>query len=101
MKKIIVAISLLVLAGSAVAQHHGHGFRHHGHHHGHHRGPGMGWWVAPIVVGAISYELGRQQPIVVQQPVVIQQSPQPLVCTEWKEVQTADGRVYRERTCTQ
>lgn len=99
MKKIIVAISLLVLASSAVAQH--HGFRHHGHHHGHHRGPGMGWWVAPIVVGAISYELGRQQPIVVQQPVVIQQSPQPLVCTEWKEVQTADGRVYRERTCTQ
>ena len=99
MKKIIVAISLLVLAGSAVAQH--HGFRHHGHHGGYHRGPGMGWWVAPIVIGAISYELGRQQPIVVQQPVVIQKSPQPLICTEWKEIQTADGRLYRERTCSQ
>lgn len=99
MKKIIVAISLLVLAGSAVAQH--HGFRHHGHHHGHHRGPGIGWWVAPVVVGAITYELGRQQPIVVQQPVVIQQSPQPVTCTEWKEFQTVDGRLYRERTCSQ
>ena len=99
MKKILVALSLVALTGTAIAQHHGHGFRHHGHH----RGPSMGWWVAPVVVGAISYELGRQQVIVQQQPIVIQQQsiPPSITCTDWKEVQTSDGKIYRERTCTQ
>jgi len=99
MKKILVALSLLVLTGTAMAQYHGHGFRHHGHH----RGPSMGWWVAPVVVGAISYELGRQQVIVQQQPIVIQQQtvPPSITCTEWKEIQGFDGKIYRERTCTQ
>ena len=100
MKKILVALSLLALTGTAIAQHyHGHGFRHHGHH----RGPSMGWWVAPVVVGAIGYELGRQQVIVQQQPIVIQQQsiPPSITCTEWKEVQTSDGKIYRERTCNQ
>jgi len=100
MKKILVALSLLALTGSAMAQHyHGHGFRHHGQY----RGPGVGWWVAPVVVGAIGYELGRQQVIVQQQPVVIQQQSVPgnITCTDWKEVQTSDGKIYRERTCTQ
>ena len=98
MKKILVALSLLALTGTAIAQHHGHGFRHHGHH----RGPSMGWWVAPVVVGAIGYELGRQQVIIQQQPVVIQQSvPPSITCTEWKEIQGSDGKIYRERTCTQ
>jgi hypothetical protein len=98
MKKILVALSLVALTGTAIAQHHGHGFRHHGHH----RGPSMGWWVAPVVVGAIGYELGRQQ-VIVQQPIVIQQQtvPPSITCTEWKEVQTSDGKIYRERTCTQ
>ena len=95
MKKILVALSLVALTGTAIAQHHGHGF--------HHRGPSMGWWVAPVVVGAISYELGRQQVIVQQQPIVIQQQsiPPSITCTDWKEVQTSDGKIYRERTCTQ
>jgi hypothetical protein len=99
MKKILVALSLLALTGTTMAQHHGHGFRHHGHH----RGPGIGWWVAPVVVGAIGYELGRQQVIVQQPSVVIQQQPLPqaITCTEWREIQGADGRIYRERTCTQ
>jgi hypothetical protein len=98
MKKILVALSLLVLTGTAMAQYHGHGFRHHGHH----RGPNLGWWVAPVVVGAISYELGRQQVIVQQQPVIVQQQTvQTQTCTDWKEVQTTDGKIYRERTCTQ
>ena len=98
MKKILVALSLVALTGTAMAQHHGHGFRHHGHH----RGPSMGWWVAPVVVGAISYELGRQQVIVQQQPVIVQQQTvQTQTCTEWKEIQGFDGKIYRERTCTQ
>ncbi len=98
MKKILVALSLVALTGTAMAQHHGHGFRHHGHH----RGPNMGWWVAPVVVGAISYELGRQQVIVQQQPVIVQQQTvQAQTCTDWKEVHTSDGKIYRERTCTQ
>jgi len=99
MKKILVALSLLALTGSAMAQHHGHGFRHHGHY----RGPGVGWWVAPVVVGAIGYELGRQQVIVQQPPVVIQQQtvPPSITCTEWKEIQGLDGKIYKERTCTQ
>jgi len=92
MKKILVALSLLALTGSAMAQH-GHGFRHHGHY----RGPGVGWWVAPVVVGAISYELGRQQQVIVQQ----QPAPINQTCTDWKEVQTPDGKIYRERICSQ
>ena len=103
MKKTLVALTLLVLTGSVMAQHHGHGFRHHGH--GHHRGPGFGWWVAPVVVGAIGYELGRQQvviqqpPVVIQQPSVIYQPNQN--CSPWTETQQSDGSITRTRTCTQ
>jgi hypothetical protein len=99
MKKILVALSLLALTGTSMAQHyHGHGFRHHGHH----RGPGVGWWVAPVVVGAIGYELGRQQ-IIIQQPVVLQ-NPLPApgqICTPWTETQNLDGTITRTRTCNQ
>jgi len=99
MKKILIALSLVALTGTAIAQHHGHGFRHHGHY----RGPSVGWWVAPVVVGAIGYELGRQQVIVQQPSVIIQQQTVPgnITCTEWKETQGLDGKIYRERTCTQ
>ena len=100
MKKILVALALLVVTSTTLAQHHGHGFRHGGHY----RGPGVGWWVAPIVTGVIGYEIARnQQQVIVQQPpIIIQQQPMLGVnCTEWKEIQTSDGRTYRERTCTQ
>jgi hypothetical protein len=101
MKKFLLAVSMLAFAGSAMAQHY-HGFRHHGHH-GHHRGPGFGWWVAPVVVGAIGYELGRQQVIVQQPPVVVQSLPaQPSQnCTPWTETQHSDGTITRTRTCAQ
>jgi len=102
MKKTIIALSLLCAATTALAQHyHGHGFRHHGHY----RAPSAGWWVAPVIVGAIGYELGRQQVIVQPQPTVIVQPqlafPENQTCTPWKEIQTLNGRIYRERTCTQ
>jgi len=92
MKKLI-AIFLLMVSASAFAQHH------HGRHHGHGFRPHS--WIGPTIIGGvIGYELARQQPIIIQQqPVIIQQSPQ--VCTDWKEIQYSDGRIYRERTCSQ
>ena len=101
MKKILLALSLLAVTGTAMAQHyHGNGFRHPGYY----RGPGIGWWVAPVVTGVIGYEIAKQQQVIVQQPpVVIQQQtiPQATTCTDWKEIQGPDGKIYRERTCTQ
>jgi hypothetical protein len=99
MKKILIALALLAVTGSAMAQHyHGHGLRHHGHY----RGPGVGWWVAPVITGVIGYEIAKQQQVIVQQPVIVQQqTTQTQTCSEWKEVQTSDGKIYRERTCTQ
>ena len=98
MKKLFIMLTLACSTLPSLAQHHGHGFRHHGHY----RGPSIGWWVAPVVVGAIGYELGRQQTVIVQQPVIVEQ-PQTIQnqnCTPWKEVQTSDGKIYKERTCT-
>ena len=98
MKKLITLI-LLTLSASVMAQHHGHGPRHHGHH----RGPGIGWWVAPVVIGAIGYELGRQQTVLVQQPVIVH-NPTPYqgqICSQWTETQYSDGTITRTRTCTQ
>ena len=100
MKKIL-AVFLLMVSASAFAQHH------HGHHHGGHGFRPYSWIGPTIIGGVIGYEIARQQPIIVQQqpvfvqqqPVIVQQSPQ--VCTEWKEIQQPDGKIYRERTCTQ
>ena len=101
MKKILLALSLLAVTGSAMAQHyHGHGLRHHGHYRG---GPGFGWWVAPVVTGVIGYEIAKQQQVIVQQPVVVQNPPlaQGQVCTPWTETQNPDGTITRTRTCNQ
>ena len=102
MKKFLLALSLLAVTGTAMAQHyHGHGLRPYGYY----RGPGYGWWVAPVVTGVIGYEIARnQQPVIVQQqPVVVQQQtvPPSITCTEWKEIQGSDGKIYKERTCSQ
>jgi len=98
MKKLI-AIFLLMLSASAFAQHHGH--------HGHGYGFRPYSWIGPTIIGGfIGYEIARQPPILIQQhttvkqqPVIIQQPQQ--ICTDWKEIQHPDGRIYRERTCTQ
>jgi hypothetical protein len=87
MKKLFITLALACAALPALAQYHG---PRHIHHHGHYRGPGFGWWVAPVVVGAIGYELGRQQQVIVQQPPVIVQSQpvlqQPPVGYHWEEM---------------
>jgi len=104
MKKILLALSLFAVVGTASAQWH--------HHHRPYYGPTVVYrdnWVAPLILGGIAGAVianQSQQSVVVQQPpVVVQQSPvyvqrQP-VCTEWKEIQQPDGTIYRERSCTQ
>jgi hypothetical protein len=79
MKKILVALSLLVTVGTASAY---EGYYRGGYHSG-----GCGnCWVAPALVGGlIGYGLARpyyapqpvyvQQPVIVQQPVYLQQTP--------------------------
>jgi len=105
MKKILIALSLFAVVGTASAQWHHH-------HHRPYYGPTVVYrdnWVAPLILGGIAGAVianQSQQSVVVQQPpVVVQQSPvyvqrQP-VCTEWKEIQQPDGTIYRERSCTQ
>jgi hypothetical protein len=102
MKKIILALSLLAVLGTANAQwHHGH----------HHHGPRVIYrdsnWVAPlfggVVLGAVIANSRQPETVVVQQPPVVVQQPvyvqRQAVCTEWKEIQQPDGTIYRERSC--
>ena len=61
-------------------------------------------WVAPLIIGGIAGAIianqNQPQPVVVQQqPVIVQQTQ--TVCTDWKEIQTPDGKIYRERNCYQ
>jgi hypothetical protein len=100
MKKLFIALALAYATLPALAQHHGHGFR---HNHNHYRGPGYGGWVAPLIIGgAIGYTLTRPEPVIIQQPIYVEQQPITVNqnCSPWKEVQTSDGKIYRERTCT-
>jgi hypothetical protein len=100
MKKILIALSLLAVTGTAMAQHyHGHGFRHHG--------PRVIYrdnWIAPavgaLIIGAAINEAHNRQ---VQSQVIIQNPPTPLgqVCTPWTETQNSDGTITRTRTCNQ
>ena len=99
MKKILIALSLLTLTGTAFAQHyHGHGIRHHSH-----RIVYRDNWIAPavgaLIIGAAINEAHNRH----TQTVVIQNS-QPLpgqVCTPWTETQNSDGTITRTRTCNQ
>ena len=102
MKKLFITLALACATLPVLAQHHGHGFRHHGNHHGHHY-RGHGGWVAPMIIGgAIGYTLTRPEPVIIQQPIYVEQQPVPLNqnCEPWKEIHSSDGRIYRERTCT-
>ena len=101
MKKLFIALVLVCATLPALAQH--HVYRSHGHHNHHYRHPGYGGWVAPLLIGgAIGYTLTRPEPVIIQQPIYIEQQPIPQNqnCGPWKEVHTSDGKIYRERTCT-
>ena len=55
------------------------------------------------LVGAAIANQNQPQPVPPQPQVFIQREPvivQPqTVCYGWKEIQTPDGQIYRERTC--
>jgi hypothetical protein len=94
MKKFLVLV-LLFACVSANAQHRAyypHGYYRPYHDHLH--------WVLPAVVGGVVVYEMTKPPVIVQQPVVIQ-PPLELNCSPWREIQTPDGKIYRERTCTQ
>ena len=102
--KQLIALVLITLSASAMAQ---HGFRYH-HHHGYHSGHNYNWIAPTIIGGVIGYEIARNYPpVVVQQPVIVQQAPatvyygQSQQCTAWTEVQNLNGTVTRTRTCSQ
>ena len=87
MKKIVFALSLLALVGSASAH---EGFYHRG---GccYRGGYGLGWVAPAVVGGVIGYELSRPntvyvepQPVIVQPPVSVVQ--QPPVGYHWQEM---------------
>lgn len=105
MKKVLLTMSLILLAGSASAQH----FGHHGHgHYGHggHRGGNWGWGsvLGGAIAGAVIYDIYnrpvivQQPPVVIQQPVMVQQNQN---CTPWTETQHQDGTITKTRTCSQ
>ena len=96
MKKLLLLITLLAATAAQAQWHHRH------------------WeprtvivqrndWVAPLIIGGIAGAVianhNQPQPVVVQQPVIVQQPV--TVCTDWKEIQTPDGQIYRERNCYQ
>ena len=98
----MIAASLLTLAMPVQAGPHGHRhhIRHHHHHHPHyiHRG-----WVAPAIVGGViagaAIHHYANPPIVYTETAPIWRAAP--VCTEWREILTEDGRILKERTCTQ
>ena len=94
MKKVLIGTILVLMATTSFAQ----------YHHGWNR-PVYVYrdnWIAPLIIGGIAGAVianqNQPQPVIVQQPVLMQ--PQ-TVCTEWKEIQQPDGRIYRERSCYQ
>lgn len=100
MKKLLLVITLLASVTAAQAQWH--------HNHRHWNGRTViverNDWVAPLIIGGIAGAVianhnQQQQPVVVQQPVIVQQPS--TICTDWKEIQTPDGQIYRERNCYQ
>ena len=96
MKKIIISsllASMLGLCIPAQAQHFRHGHWQRGHN-------GVWYWVPALIIGGVAGAViarESQTPVIIErEPVVV---PPNTVCTEWKEIQLSDGKIYRERSC--
>lgn len=90
MKKLLLALSLLVLATSAQAEWHG-GYR-----------GGYGGWVAPALIGGVvGYELARPYyappPVVYVQPqtVYVQQPPAPPAGYHYQQIVDTTCNCYK------
>ena len=111
MKKFLLVLSMLLVAGTASAQ-----WQHH-HRHSYPRTVVVerNGWIAPLIIGGIAgvviANANQPQPVIVQQqPIIVQREPiivqreivqREPICTEWKEIQAFDGQIYRERSCYQ
>lgn len=109
MKNVIFVAGLcLVLATPVQAQHH-HRNNHWGHKHHHRHAPVIvhkqhNDWVFPLVggviLGAVIADANAKEKEK-EEKVIIQTLPSRVVCSEWKEIITEDGRIYRERYCSE
>ena len=103
LNKILLGTIMLASSGVALANHgHRHG-QFHFHHH--HRSIHSQDWVTPLVIGGIAGAIivreANRQVIVEQPPVQVIPRATVVECSEWKEIMTSDGQIYRERTCIQ
>jgi hypothetical protein len=97
MKKLL-AILLMTISVTAMAQHHGH----YGHHNNYYRG-GNGWgWIAPAVIGGVVVYGMTRPPIVQQPPVVVIQQPNQMIVPyaapqgfHWEQILDANCNCYR------
>jgi hypothetical protein len=107
MKQAIALILALAVATPAVAGGRDHYYRNYNHHNHRHHSNGDKW-IAPliggVILGAVINEANKPKEKVVKE-VVVQAPPvtvtKVIVCTEWKEIMTSTGQIYKERTCTE
>lgn len=104
MKKFFAVIILSSFATVAYAQHRHHNHYYH-YHHQHRHNHNMAILGAAVLGAGITYMATRPQSVIVQEPVYVEQRPiyierQDLQnCTGWREIQTSNGQIYRERYC--
>jgi hypothetical protein len=94
MKKILAAIVLAALASTALAQHH-HSYPHY-QLRPHYQSYRYGLWVAPVITGAVVYDLYRPQPVYVQ-PAPIYLYPSPAVLCSDNRMVPPRGYRYEYR----
>lgn len=105
-----IFIGLLMLSGTAIAQHqssttvHNHYYNKHHHRHQYHRHHND--YVVPAIITGIGAAIivdrlnRREEPReVIVEEIIIQGNPNIPRCSAWREIITYDGRVIRERIC--